>query len=233
MPDIARFGVIDPIADLNHFESPYALADNNPVYFVDEYGLGVFNAIGNLWKRLKNVIHNAFVDCPGQKRRESESVAMAFRRPDFNSRTPRKINHPTTGPKKNTAVASEGKKPDVSMPNFDFNGIAQVNNPVKSNILNARPRSINNTKVQENKHVSLWYHSERYIPFRVGSTPMLHYKNNPSTQTTIDLDLRRSGIELGRILKTLASNPNIKLYVNQHYSYSKNSMMYKHLTKQV
>ncbi len=39
-PALGRFMTIDPMADFVTYQSPYAMADNNPIGFVDEYGLG-------------------------------------------------------------------------------------------------------------------------------------------------------------------------------------------------
>ena len=39
-PALGRFMVIDPMADFVNYQSPYALADNNPIGLIDEYGLG-------------------------------------------------------------------------------------------------------------------------------------------------------------------------------------------------
>ncbi|MFS4493199.1 DUF6443 domain-containing protein [Maribacter sp. 2308TA10-17] len=39
-PALGRFMNIDPMADFVNYQSPYVVADNNPIYFVDEYGFG-------------------------------------------------------------------------------------------------------------------------------------------------------------------------------------------------
>ncbi len=44
-PGIARFPTMDPMTDFVNHQSPYAMANNNPVANVDEYGLGILNAI--------------------------------------------------------------------------------------------------------------------------------------------------------------------------------------------
>ncbi len=38
-PALGRFIQIDPLADITNYQSPYVLADNNPILFVDVYGL--------------------------------------------------------------------------------------------------------------------------------------------------------------------------------------------------
>ena len=39
-PAIGRFMVTDPMADFVNYQSPYVMADNNPVKYIDLYGLG-------------------------------------------------------------------------------------------------------------------------------------------------------------------------------------------------
>jgi hypothetical protein len=41
---------IDPMVDFVVYQSPYAFADNNPVKYVDEYGLGVGRWLRNIFK---------------------------------------------------------------------------------------------------------------------------------------------------------------------------------------
>lgn len=56
MPDLGRFAVVDPMADFVNYQSPYVVSDDNPVYNVDEYGLGIFNLLGNIFRRIGNGI---------------------------------------------------------------------------------------------------------------------------------------------------------------------------------
>jgi RHS repeat-associated protein len=82
-PAVARFMVQDPMADFINYQSPYVASDDNPVLYRDEYGLGIFNVIGNLFRRAKNGVKKLFsgnnCDCGGRE----ESISDSWRREDF------------------------------------------------------------------------------------------------------------------------------------------------------
>ncbi|TQM39285.1 RHS repeat-associated protein [Flavobacterium branchiophilum] len=82
MADIGKFAVVDPMADFVNYQSPYIISDNNPVLNVDEYGLGILNVIGNLFKRLVGAIGSIGNDCSCNKYTQ-ESVGRAWSRADF------------------------------------------------------------------------------------------------------------------------------------------------------
>lgn len=114
-PALARFMVMDPLADFNNSQSPYVMANNNPVMLVDEYGLGIINFLGALFKNIGNGIASIFSgnDCSCKNR--YESLSQAFRRPDMifpkkkgSSRIPYKQ---TNSSKKKTSNAVNGIEP--------------------------------------------------------------------------------------------------------------------------
>ena len=76
--------VIDPMADFVNYQSPYVVSDNNPVLYVDEYGLGIFRAIGNLFSRgafaVKKLFSGKNCDC---SQFQGESLVDAWNQPDF------------------------------------------------------------------------------------------------------------------------------------------------------
>nr|WP_255350300.1 RHS repeat-associated core domain-containing protein [Flavobacterium sp. 316] len=82
-PALARFMVMDPMADFVNYQSPYVANDNNPVLYRDEYGLGILNVIGNLFRRAKKGIKRIFsgnnCNCGGKE----ESISGSWRREDF------------------------------------------------------------------------------------------------------------------------------------------------------
>nr|WP_286943717.1 DUF6443 domain-containing protein [Allomuricauda sp.] len=113
-PALGRFTVIDPMADFVNNQSPYAMANNNPVANVDEYGLGILNVIGNLFKRLKRGV-NRLVNGKNCSCKAIESVADAFERPDFPNSGRRKGRKPKkpsgndpTPPQRRAGASSEG-----------------------------------------------------------------------------------------------------------------------------
>ncbi|MEN2402575.1 DUF6443 domain-containing protein [Flavobacterium sp. MC2016-06] len=82
MPDLGRFLVIDPMADFVNYQSPFVFSDNNPVSNVDEYGLGIWNLVVNLFQRLFGAIGSLGNDCSCNKYTQ-EDIGHAFRRADF------------------------------------------------------------------------------------------------------------------------------------------------------
>jgi hypothetical protein len=95
------------------------------------------------------------------------------------------------------------------MPNSNIPNLNEIQ-PIVFNV----PKSVNNIIPQPKK--PSWF--DDYKTFKPEEGVLVFYKNNPTSQTTIDLDLRRSGVDLGRIINTLATNPNIMLYIDTTYS---------------
>lgn len=85
MPDLGRFSVIDPMADFVNYQSPYVVSDNNPVFNVDEYGLGIFNLLGNIFRRIgngiKQIINGKDCSCVVKE----DSLYKSWIDPDFPS----------------------------------------------------------------------------------------------------------------------------------------------------
>lgn len=48
-PALGRWMTIDPLAEKYNFQSPFSYAANNPIKFIDVYGLEPFNPQGDLW----------------------------------------------------------------------------------------------------------------------------------------------------------------------------------------
>ena len=47
MPEIGRWGVVDPLVEKNHDVSGYSYAVNNPILYTDPFGLDTSNANAN------------------------------------------------------------------------------------------------------------------------------------------------------------------------------------------
>ncbi|MFT5438086.1 MAG: RHS repeat-associated protein [Ulvibacter sp.] len=81
-PAIGRFMTIDPLADFVNYQSPYVIADNNPILYIDVHGLGILNVIGNLWKKLKRGVKKLIkpYSCDPHG---IENIGKAWERADF------------------------------------------------------------------------------------------------------------------------------------------------------
>ncbi|MGV0996423.1 RHS repeat-associated core domain-containing protein [Empedobacter falsenii] len=125
MPDIGRFTTIDPMADFVNYQSPYVMADNNPVIYEDVYGLGIINAIGNLLKRVFNGIAGAIIPRSMQScscnYKTKESLGDAFRRPDFPGRG---SNSSSRSPSSSSSTPSNGNNKAVSTIDIPEAGLA-------------------------------------------------------------------------------------------------------------
>jgi outer membrane protein OmpA-like peptidoglycan-associated protein len=121
---------IDPMADFVNYQSPYVMSDNNPVLNVDEYGLGILNAIGNLFKRLANGIANIGVTCECNKRTEQESLRDAFGRsdPSLNPFGGGSNSKPTPSP---PPTGGEGRPVVDPIDNLNPAGIAMNSNDIQ------------------------------------------------------------------------------------------------------
>ncbi len=146
-PALARFMVQDPMADFVNYQSPYVASDNNPVLYRDEYGLGILNVIGNLFRRAKNGVKRIFsgknCNCGGRE----ESIAESWEKPDFgwygsdkgSSRSYKVVREPFMGELQNYLTLQPFKALQPPTVNFklpmmfeDFDFILNVNISFKS-----------------------------------------------------------------------------------------------------
>ena len=72
-PALGRFMNIDPMADFVNYQSPYVVADNNPVAFIDLYGLGKNGKCGFFCRLFNRAVYgknNVFRSGPNKGRRK-------------------------------------------------------------------------------------------------------------------------------------------------------------------
>ncbi len=93
-PSIGRFMTIDPMVDFVNHQSPYSMADNNPVFFVDLYGLGK-NRCGWLCKLVNTILFGKKNLLPDGRRENKISRATGW------VKTKYKKNIKEDNPKKN------------------------------------------------------------------------------------------------------------------------------------
>ena len=127
-PALGRFMVIDPMADFFNNQSPYAVANNNPVGNVDYYGFGIWNWLKALVNKTGNAIGKLFSGNNCSCKGNGESLAQAFRRPDniFPKRKKRRRGKVT----KQTTPSGLVRRPKVrAVPGLSQEGIADFGNP--------------------------------------------------------------------------------------------------------
>lgn len=206
MPDIGRFGVVDPMADFVNYQSPYVISDNNPVLNVDEYGLGIFNVIGNLFSRLVGAIGSIGNDCSCNKYTQ-ESVGQAWRRADF-PKLNEKINDLFSGSGKSkptpTSTGGEGRPPAVGI-NLDPVGITMNDN------INIQAPEIN---IPTPRNLS---RENNYGVLPTGTKIDINVRFKASSGV---IDAGLSSDDLNSLLKTLVDYPQILLLIQGNVSNS-------------
>ncbi|MBD3582197.1 DUF6443 domain-containing protein [Flavobacterium selenitireducens] len=214
MPDIGRFTTMDPMADFTSYQSPYVVSDNNPVLNMDEDGLGFFNVIVNLLKRLWGAIQSIGNDCSCNKYTQ-ESVRGAWIRPDFpvinewlsdvfdgggNKRQTKKESKPVKDRDKLTALDMDGAglvEGDNSISNVDIT-IPRFVTPTP------RPK-IKPVPTLDNKPIEIGKTYNRHIQFAGNSSTL----NLPLTERT-----------MRDMLKTLKDFPQVHFMISTSVSVS-------------
>jgi len=81
-PAIGRFMVVDPMTDFFNNQSPYVMANNNPVGYVDLYGFGIWNWLKAVGSKVGNSVKKLFSGNQCACSSSGDSLAQAWRRPD-------------------------------------------------------------------------------------------------------------------------------------------------------
>jgi RHS repeat-associated protein len=211
MPDIGRFATIDPMADFVNHQSPYVMANNNPVIYEDVYGLGIINAIGNLVKRavngLKSLVPRSMRGCSCNTETK-ESLGDAFRRPDFpgsgrssGGGSPNRSSSPSSTPSKgNNKVVSTIDIPEagLDMNNFSPEISMNINLPDLDNFF-PKPTGVENSAIFSR------------TPPRVGDTYSIPITFNSSTTSIRNTSLNEKA--LNDLLKVMQNDPKLNLLI--------------------
>ncbi len=211
MPDIGRFGTQDPMQVFDMWQSSYAYANNNPVLYQDEYGLGILNVIGNLFQRTIHFVTNIFNnECRCSQSFPGESIGDAFRRPDFPSNGGgRSRGNSNPSPQNNTPTQSvsaiASNTAGVILPDFS-NNFPEINPSAmpSPNILgrNRNPDDIARPPLPTNVEF------RRNIEFNQNSTSF--YDRALTEKTLYDL------------ISTLQEHAELRLIISGNSTYTQN-----------
>lgn len=197
-PAIARFMVMDPMADFVNYQSPFVASDNNPVLYRDEYGLGILNVIGNLFRRavtgVKQIVSGKNCNCGGKE----ESIADSFRRPDFGWYKSDKGSGRSYSRSKNSSNNNDGggRGPVVAIDLPDFSFEPPTVNLTSLPVYNT---STNDGIDPEYKKIASSRSITKKIPFVSSSNTRI---NNASSDKFLD-----------DIVKTLDAYPQMKILI--------------------
>lgn len=221
-PTIGRFMTPDPLADFVTYQSPYAMAENNPVLHVDVEGLGILNVIGNLWKRLKLAVKKACSGNSCSSEQVQESIRDAWVRPDF-PRKGRKRRSRRKNRSKNRTKASPSRS-KASGINVNSNGV------VNGGITDFGSLSLNSLRPSTSPEIP----DIGGIPIRpdqVTSVPIKLNFGSLSLGTSSEVISRNTQLgndaitqnSLEQIAKVLLMNPNIRMridFANPDYNFN-------------
>lgn len=218
-PSYVRFWQIDPMADFVIYQSPYVYADNNPVLYQDDYGLGILNVLGNLFKRAAHAVKTGISKLVNNDCRchtfSGESLRDAWIRSDFgrsNSTTSNYNNKPKPSSNNDSSGSDLGSEPssresisrvDIFLPNIDNNiSIPQISS-ISPMVFNN-----NNNQVQRPRTPSI---GGRPIP--IGTTMNYNANVNFIASSNKFRDIAHTERSLMAILKTLTDFPQLTVLI--------------------
>lgn len=198
-PALGRFMVVDPLADFMNSQSPYALADNNPIANLDEYGLA-----SNCW--ICRLYNSIFVPTSQQvssaNGRSSQRKSRATNW-DIDKRKERKKEQPKpNAPSEGYA----GPKLTIDLDvNLDYSPLTFENMELpKINTLNARLPIINRPK-----NVDIIIGGQKRF---AGQAFKANIAFEPST-TVLDDDSPSSIKIINDLVKTLKTYPFLRVEI--------------------
>ncbi len=202
-PTIGRFMVIDPMADFVTYQSPYVMADNNPVYFVDEYGFG---KCGWLCRTFNKLVF-------GKDKLIKQDVNKGRLKSKYSQGTGWVRNDKKPKEDKEGCTDCGAPKTRLNLPNFDFgnSGIGQVDGP------NFGPTIVNPLETPERPtprrdgifRVPTVAGQSLTTPVNVrftGNQGTILNRNHPVSQRT-----------LTALLATLTADPNLSILISSNY----------------
>ncbi|WP_272150923.1 DUF6443 domain-containing protein [Tenacibaculum aiptasiae] len=208
-PTIGRFMIIDPLADFANYQSPYAIAENNPIMYVDIHGLGILNVLGNLWKRLKFAVKKVCRGNSCSSDRVQESIRDAWVRPDFKvKRRKRKKKkrriHPSSSRVRANHINATSK--GVNSNNIiDFGSLGIINKP----IIPSRPPRVNGVPIVPGETISAPANLQ-FGSINLGSTSG---GNIISRDISLGTDTNTQN-SLQQIANVLLQNPSLKMRID-------------------
>lgn len=204
-PAIGRFMTIDPMADFINYQSPYVMADNNPIHNIDFYGLGSKppgTFFGSLLRSIRDLFQKKDNRAPpGTKNRRNKSRATGL---DKN-----KKSSSGTGITPPDAEYANGDK-GASQLNFDFSNLVgnEIGALPAKDIPELRPPNIRIPNPYLPERGGLIRFDEDIL-FVEGTTTMSH--PNVARKTLNDL------------LKTLQDYPHLKVIIEGNTAGKKNA----------
>ena len=213
MPDLARFTIIDPMSDFVNYQSPYVFSDNSPVMNIDDDGLGIFNVIGNLFKRLVGAIESIGNDCSCNKYTQ-ESVAGAWNRADFpvineffNNLFSGGGGNNSTPTTNSTGVV--GNPPAVGVSNLNPSGITMNDNIIQTSETNISTRNISLPPTQRQSPIPIIGNRasvgfNRAVEFGNSSAKL----NSPHTEKTLR-DLIKTLVDYPQLIVSISTSVSV------------------------
>jgi len=194
-PATGRFMVVDPLAEIVNNQSVYVIANNNPIFYIDVFGLS--SEPPEWWKKFTD-----FFRKKGRKRwhhgggkvGKLKGKSYSF----FNKRKKSKRNNTVKPIAK--AVASNKKNYALDKINIDID-------------LNPSYEIPEIYLTRNNDPIPPHHWWDTYEILSINQTINISYMNDPRTRITTMLNRFKSGRELAGILKTLNSDPKLKLYI--------------------